>query len=92
MSTTRYTFAKPNRAGMYWWLESPTHDPQIIRVFRDNQGYWSYQYDELHLRPPTDWENDERDIGSNFIENVRGAFCGPIEPPKRPARTDWPET
>lgn len=85
-----YTFTTPTRAGMYWYLEGENNLPKIVRVFKDAQGYWSVQYDELQVSGPYDHYDDEETRGVDFLDNYEGgAWCGPIPVPPKP---DWPQS
>lgn len=91
----RYTFTKPTRAGMYWYLDGPGSSPKILRVYKDRDGYWSVQYDELQVETNTslsDYSDDDfSGPGTDFIENYHGAWgMPPITPPEPPPADLWP--
>ena len=93
MKTLVYTKTRPTIEGMYWHLADLHGDPAIVRVFKDADGYWSVQYDNLHLRPEIAWsdkaEGTEFEGGVDFLENYRhGFWAGPIPVPHKPKSPD----
>lgn len=80
-----FTQVTPARAGLYWYLDEPDDIAKILRVFKDTYGYWSIQYDNLHITPNA-WgdEEDELEMGVDFARNYRGWWSGPLRMPARP--------
>lgn len=88
MKTLAYTTVSPSRAGFYWWLDMPKGNPQIVRIFKDAQGHWNVQYDNLQARAE-DIDFFDAWGGLDYLENYKnGQWAGPIPVPAEP---EWPE-
>lgn len=93
MKALTYTKTPPTVAGMWWHLAEADGDPTIVRVFKDADGYWSVQYDSLHLPAGKDWSDDSLEDGfvgggTDFLENYRNRWWCLIPVPKKPKSPD----
>lgn len=83
---TTYTTDTPKRAGFYWYLKDPDCRPSIVRVFKDTDGYWSVQYNQLQVH--VEGWSDEIDVGVDYLINYLPGFFSYIARPETP---EWTE-